>query len=128
MTSERNTPASAAPEKKPKVAVAIYARSATPSHNSISRQKTVCRKFAGSIGGKIVATYTDNGASGTTRRRESLDRMLNDARAGLFSAVIVESVERLARSPSCAINLLDEFASLKVNVRTVRRGPSGSTN
>ena len=95
MTSERHIPESAAPGKKPKAPVAIYTRFATPSYD----------------GGEIVATYTDNGASSTTRRREGLELLLNHARAGLFSAVIFESDDRLARSPSCAINLLDESES-----------------
>jgi DNA invertase Pin-like site-specific DNA recombinase len=90
MTSKRHTPRRL-PPRKSKAPVAIYARFATASHD----------------GGKIVATDTE-GASRTTRRREGLELLLNYARAGLFSAVICESADRLARSPFCAINLLDK--------------------
>lgn len=92
----------------------IYARySAGPkqTHMSIEGQLRDCRKYAEQKGISIVGTYIDEHISGKEfENRESLQRMLRDAKKKVFDCVIVWKIDRLGR---CREELAFTKAKLK---------------
>lgn len=77
----------------------IYARYS--SHNqrdvSIDQQVKAVRSFAAVQGLTVTGVYADRAISGTTDQRPEFQRMIEDAKAGLFSYVLVYSLDRFAR-------------------------------
>lgn len=80
---------------------AIYARYSTDKQreSSIADQARVCRTRAQTLGGEIVATYADDGVSGSTpvAGRSGGKALLADAIAGRIDALFIESLDRLSR-------------------------------
>jgi DNA invertase Pin-like site-specific DNA recombinase len=67
---------------------------------------------------QIVATYSDNGISGSKSRdkRHGLDAMLKDAARGKFDVVMAWSVDRLGRSLSDLIGGLQDLHAANVDL------------
>lgn len=62
----------------------------------------------------LVAIYQDEGISGTSlRKRDGFNRMIADAKAGLFDIIITKSVSRFARNVIITIGMVRELADLK---------------
>lgn len=83
--------------------VALYARVSTEEQRqgqTIESQIAELERFAGSKGWTIAGTYKDDGWSGAILARPSLDRLRDDCACGLFSAVVVNDVDRMARDVS----------------------------
>ena len=79
---------------------AIYARFSTDlqSDRSIDDQLALCRSWSEREGYTIVGTYSDRARSGASVfGRDGLFRLLEDARAGQFNAIVVEALDRLSR-------------------------------
>ncbi len=82
---------------------AIYARYSSDLQNdrSIEDQLNLCKAFAATQGWPITQNYDDRAQSGTQfSARLGLQRLLRDAKLGLFKIVIVENNTRLSRQPS----------------------------
>lgn len=81
--------------------VGIYARYSDDkqSPHSIDDQVRVCREHAARAGlGEVVAVYADAAISGAALvTRPEARRLLADARAGKFDAVLIESLDRISR-------------------------------
>jgi site-specific DNA recombinase len=58
---------------------------------------------SGRLGGTHTGDYTDEGKTGTNINRPGFSRLLADARAGTFDAVVVANVSRLGRGKAYAI-------------------------
>ena len=101
---------------KPKRA-AIYVRVSTGDQIT-ANQSAELEAAAAQRGWQIVATYTDNGISGSVGRdkRPGLDAMLKDATRGRFDVVIAWSVDRLGRSLSDLIGGLQDLHAAKVDL------------
>jgi len=71
---------------------AIYVRVSTEEQGdrnlSIPAQVAACRRFAGERGWEAGEVYSDV-ASGKTDQRADFRRLMDDARRGLFQAVVV---------------------------------------
>lgn len=83
--------------------VALYARVSTDEQregNTIESQVTELERFAKQNGWQIHARYLDQGWSGALLARPELDRLRDDAGRGLFGAVLLNDVDRLARDVS----------------------------
>ena len=65
----------------------------------------------------MVATYVDDGYSGTSLNRPGLDELRDAAEAGVFEELWCLSPDRLARSFPYQVLILDELARLGVTVR-----------
>ena len=80
---------------------AIYARySAGPRQTdlSIEGQEKVCLDYIKSKGYSYTGTmYADKHISGKTDKRPEFQRMIDDARAGLFDVLVVYSLDRFSR-------------------------------
>ena len=101
---------------KPKRA-AIYVRVSTGDQITANQSEEL-EAVAAQRGWQIVATYTDNGISGSVGRdkRPGLDAMLKDATRGRFDVVMAWSVDRLGRSLSDLIGGLQDLHTAKVDL------------
>jgi site-specific DNA recombinase len=80
--------------------LAIYARVSTEEQRegqTIDSQITELERFSREKVWPIVGVYKDDGWSGGVMDRPELDRLRDDARKGLFDAVLINDVDRLAR-------------------------------
>jgi DNA invertase Pin-like site-specific DNA recombinase len=76
---------------------ALYARCSTADQHP-ENQVQALREFADRQGHEITLEYIDKGISGTKRDRESLSKLLADAKARKFTVLYVVSIDRLSRS------------------------------
>lgn len=80
--------------------VALYVRVSSEEQkqgHNIDSQTAELRQFATLREWPVVAIYPDEAWSGAALARPALDRMRDDARKGLFDAVLINDVDRLAR-------------------------------
>ena len=88
------------PNQGPQTIAALYARVSTEEQrkgNTIESQVAELEKFAERNGWPIQGRYIDEGWSGALIARPELDRLRDDAGGGLFTVVLVNDVDRLAR-------------------------------
>ena len=79
----------------------IYARYSTgpeQSENSIDLQLRAAYSYCQAKGFTVVGEYIDRAKSGTTDNRPEFQRMITDAKKGLFAYVIVYRFDRFARN------------------------------
>lgn len=105
--------------------VAIYGRVSTAGQ-STDVQIQECRQYAERCGYHVVGEYCDT-ISGITGKddRQALTRLLEDAFARKFDAVVVYSVDRLGRSLKHCLDILEslknhrtDFISIKQQIDT----------
>src|SRR4051812_17836697 len=80
--------------------LALYARVSTEEQRegqNIDSQLAELERFSRDKGWPIVQTYKDEGWSGGIMERPDLDRLRDDAQKGIFDAVLINDVDRLAR-------------------------------
>ena len=87
------------------------------------------RQMAAQRGYQIVQEYTDR-ICGAKARRPGLDELMRDARRGRFDVVLVWAFDRIARSVTHFLQLLDELNDLGVEFVSFREnidtgGPLG---
>ena len=87
------------------------------------------RQMAAQRGFEVVNEYTDK-ISGARAKRPGLDELLRDARRGRFDVVVVWAFDRIARSVTHFLAVLDELNHLKVEFISFREqvdtgGPLG---
>ena len=77
----------------------IYARYSTELQReaSIEDQVRACQERIEKEGWSLTATYTDHALSGSVRLRPGYQKLLEDARSGLFDVVVAEALDRLSR-------------------------------
>lgn len=105
--------------------VALYARFSSDLQNerSAADQLALCRNWAEKHGMAVVAEYRDEAVSGaSTVNRIELGRLMRDARAKMFDAVLAEDLDRIARKQADLHRVRDELAFLGVTIHTVADG------
>lgn len=100
------------------MACGIYARTALADPVAIVRQVRSCADRVVELGGEVEAVYADNGSPGTMIGPE-LRRLLDDARAGRLDCVVIEDLDRVARSVSVSY-LLQELNAMGVDVQALK--------
>src|SRR5882672_9755063 len=83
-----------------KLRLALYARVSTEEQRegqTIDSQISELERFARERAWPITGVYKDAGWSGGVMARPELDRLRDDASKGIFQAVLVNDVDRLAR-------------------------------
>ena len=75
--------------------------------------------YAARRGWKVFDQYVDTGWSGAKASRPQLDRLLQDARARRFDAVLVWKLDRWGRSVADCIRSIQELVSLGVRFLAV---------
>src|SRR5882724_3866491 len=80
--------------------VALYCRVSTEEQRegqTIESQIKELERFANDKNWIIVGIYKDEGWSGSLLARPELDHLRDDASRGLFNAILINDVDRLAR-------------------------------
>jgi len=80
--------------------LAIYARVSTEEQRegqTIDSQVAELERFSREKGWLITGVYKDEGWSGAVMERPELDRLRDEAQRGVFDAVVINDVDRLAR-------------------------------
>ena len=95
--------------------------------NSLSEQERKCQYFIKSKDGDITDTYIDGGKGGETKERPELQRMLEDAKKGIFDAVVVYKIDRLSRSLKDFLDMKDYLTKLNVELISVSEAYDTST-
>ncbi len=106
----------------------IYARTSTVDQHT-ENQVYDLEQLARQRGLEIIKVYQDQ-VSGTRVRRPGLDQLLSDARQGKFDVLLVWACDRLARSVSHFLQVLDELGHLHIEFISYREqldttGPLG---
>lgn len=105
--------------------VAIYRRISTDEINqpySLSAQEDRLTGFVASQGDwQIVADYQDQ-MSGAKMERPGLQQMLRDAKLGRFDVLLVLRVDRLARSVTALLEIIDLLTDAGVEFRSATEG------
>ena len=93
---------------------AIYARVST-GEQTLENQLRCLREVAARAGWAIVEEYVET-ASGASRKRAGLDRMMADAARRQFDVVMAWDVSRLGRSLGDLVNLFETLRALGVDL------------
>lgn len=87
--------------RKGATGAAIYVRVSTNAQASngvsLAMQEGRLRDYCRARGWTVAGTYRDEGFSAKTTDRPALRRLLQDARAGKFAAVVIYKLDRLTR-------------------------------
>lgn len=92
---------------------ALYARVST-AEQSPQMQVDALREYAERRGLVIEDEFIDVGVSGAKTTRPELDRLMNAARKRAIDVVLVYRFDRMARSTTHLLRVLEEFTSLGV--------------
>ena len=99
------------------VSIVLYARKSVERENSISCETQIeyCKSMIkpDERGEKII-TLIDNGFSGGNVNRDGFQKMMKLIQKGNVSKVIVYKLDRISRSLSDFVNILQEFKAHKV--------------
>jgi DNA invertase Pin-like site-specific DNA recombinase len=96
---------------------AIYLRTST-ARQSAENQRPDVLQLVGARRLELVAEYTEQAS--TARRRPAFDRMLEDARRGVFSVLVVWALDRFGRSMVGNLAAVLELDRIGVQVVSVR--------
>ena len=97
--------------------VCIYVRVST-TKQTVENQIQVLREYSDRCGYQVTQIYSDNGISGSKGRqdRPGLDQMLRDGVQRKFEMVLVWSVDRLGRSVTHLVEVMNELNELKIDL------------
>jgi DNA invertase Pin-like site-specific DNA recombinase len=94
---------------------AIYARVSTANNGQDPTTQTrELKEYCDHRGWTLVGEYVDVGVSGAKEKRPELDRLMADAHRRRFDAVIVWRFDRMARSVSHLLRVLETFKALGI--------------
>lgn len=101
--------------------IAAYCRVSTDKEdqlNSLEAQKKFFTEYTQNNGHNLVGLYADEGISGTKiKNRTEFQRLMRDAKKGLFEMVVVKDISRFARN---TVDFLQSIRQLKaLNIETV---------
>ncbi|HRZ85988.1 MAG TPA: recombinase family protein [Candidatus Paceibacterota bacterium] len=95
--------------------VVIYLRVSTIDQTTLN-QELELKSYCERNNYEIFKVYKDEGVSGSKTSRPQLDLMLQDMRNKLFDAVIVWKFDRLGRSTSHLLQVLEEMKNKGVRL------------
>ncbi len=94
--------------------IAAYCRVSTDKDeqlDSLEHQKEFFNEYAVKNGHKLVRLYADEGITGTSlKKREEFQRLMQDAKSGIFEMVAVKDISRFARN---TVDFLQSIRTLK---------------
>jgi DNA invertase Pin-like site-specific DNA recombinase len=100
--------------------VAVYARVSTVNGQNPEMQLAEIREYASRRGWAIEGEYIDLGVSGSKESRPELNRMLKDAHARRFDAVVVWKLDRLGRSLKHLVTTIQDLSDYGVSFVSLR--------
>lgn len=101
---------------------AIYTRISEDDGTAlgVQRQEEDARAEADERGWEVVGVYIDNDVSATRAKvRPEFERLIRDAHAGLFGAVLVYATDRLSREPREGEDLIDLHDKYGIEIRSL---------
>lgn len=88
--------------------------------NSLETQKAFFEEYAKQQGHQLLHIYADPGISGTQiKKRKKFQQMVEDAKKGLFSLILVKDISRFARNTVDMLAVVRELKTIGVEVRFV---------
>ena len=99
------------------MAIVLYARKSVERENSISCETQIeyCRSvIRPNERDEKILTFVDNGYSGGNVNRDGFQKMMKLIRQDKISKVIVYKLDRISRSLSDFVNILQEFKAHNV--------------
>ena len=79
--------------------------------SSLKNQRFFFSEYANKNGHTLVGIYADEGISGTSlKKRKEFQRLMNDAKIGLFDMVVVKDISRFSRN---TVDFLQSIRTLK---------------
>lgn len=100
--------------------IAAYCRVSTDKDEqlaSLANQKAFFIEYAKRNGHVLYQLYADEGISGTSlKRRDAFHRLMQDARCGVFQAVVVKDISRLARNTVDFLVSIRQLKAMGINV------------
>ena len=107
---------------------ALYLRVSTDKQ-TCENQRIALTELCARRGLTVLATYDDNGVSGSTGRdrRPQLDALLKDAMRRRFVVVVVWSIDRLGRSMLHVAQAMADLTAAGVALYSEQQGIDGST-
>jgi site-specific DNA recombinase len=106
------------------VKVAVYARYSSDNQReaSIADQIRTCRLFAERQGWSVVEEFSDHAMSGATLLRPGFQRLMREALAQRFDAVLAESLDRFSRDQEDTAGLFKRLTFKNVRIITLAEG------
>jgi DNA invertase Pin-like site-specific DNA recombinase len=106
-----------------KVRVAIYARYATAqsTKRSRKRQERVCLSYAQSLSAGKPLVVAEAAAGSSVRDRPGLSALLDKCCGGEVDILVVENLDRLARSEMGGVEIADRLSSAGVKIHSATR-------
>lgn len=101
---------------------AIYSRKSkfTGKGESIENQIEMCKKYATDNNYTEISIYEDEGFSGKNTNRPEFKKMMKDAKAHKFDAIICYRLDRISRNVSDFSTLVDELKKLTIDFISIR--------
>lgn len=96
-----------------------YSSSAQDDGYSIEAQQKAIANFALSNGYDIQYSYVDKARTGTNANRPEFQRMIEDAKNGLFDVIIIHKIDRFSRNRLDSIIYKNELSKYGVKVISV---------
>ena len=105
----------------------IYARYSSNNQRdaSIEDQIRQCKAYVEHQGWHLTNTYTDHAISGASPLRPGYQKLLEDARSGLFEVVVAEALDRLSRDQEHVASLFKILSFADVRLVTLAEGEIG---
>lgn len=107
-----------------KARAVIYARFSTDKQRdaSIHDQVESCRDVAARQGFEIIQVYSDRAVSGASMFRAGIEALQRDAKAGGFTIVLSEAMDRLSRKLSDISKFHERMEHLGIEIWTLTEG------
>ncbi len=114
------------------VRVATYTRVSTSEQasegTSMEFQHEQITAYCQLQGWAIINNYTDPGCSGKDGNRPGLERLLGDAKIGLFDKLVVYKLDRLARNLRLLLDIEQTLRACGVSLTSVKESIDTSTS
>ena len=103
--------------------IVAYCRVSTEKEqqlDSLDNQKEFFQEFARQNDYELVNIYADEGITGRqTRKRDEFNRMMRDARKGMFDMLVVKDVTRFARNTVDLLTSVRELKAMNIEVQFI---------
>jgi len=114
------------------IRVATYTRVSTQEQaqegTSLDFQDVQLTALCQLQGWSIINSYTDPGYSGKDGNRPGLERLLSDAKIGLFNKVVVYKLDRLARNLRLLLDIEQNLRGCGASMISVKESVDTSTS
>lgn len=109
-----------------KMKVAIYCRVSTEEQNP-KIQERICKEYCDRMGHEVYKIYTDV-FTGTKSKRPAFNELLKDMRSMKFRGIVISKLDRIGRSLSNLLDLIEEFKNRRTEFVVVQQNIDTTTS